>query len=49
VACLERLRSSGIDIRQYDNSDIADDVRDFAFASSCRGSRCGRYIAARRQ
>ena len=48
VACLERLRSSGIDIRQYDNSDIADDVRDFAFASKLpRLSLRANYIAAR--
>jgi class 3 adenylate cyclase len=32
VACLERLRQSGIDLRQYDASEIADDVRDLAFA-----------------
>jgi class 3 adenylate cyclase len=32
VACLERLRSSGVDLGQYDDSDIADDVRDLAFA-----------------
>ena len=32
VACFERFRSSGIDLSQYDNSDIADDVRDLAFA-----------------
>jgi hypothetical protein len=33
MACLARLRGSGIDLRQYDDSDIADDVRDLAFAS----------------
>jgi pimeloyl-ACP methyl ester carboxylesterase len=32
LACMGRLRSSGIDIAQYDNGDIADDVRDLAFA-----------------
>jgi class 3 adenylate cyclase/pimeloyl-ACP methyl ester carboxylesterase len=32
VTCLERLRSSGIDLNQYDVSDIADDMRDLAFA-----------------
>ena len=32
VACFERLHQSGIDLRQYDASDIADDVRDLAFA-----------------
>ncbi len=31
-ACLERLRGSGIDLSQYDQADIADDVRDLAFA-----------------
>jgi hypothetical protein len=31
-ACFERLRGSGIDPSQYDQSDIADDVRDLAFA-----------------
>ena len=31
-ACLERLRGSGIDLSQYDQADIADDVRDLAYA-----------------
>jgi class 3 adenylate cyclase len=32
VACFERLRQSGIDLKHYDASDIADDVRDLAVA-----------------
>jgi class 3 adenylate cyclase/pimeloyl-ACP methyl ester carboxylesterase len=31
-ACLERLRSSGIDLSRYDQGDVADDIRDLAFA-----------------
>jgi hypothetical protein len=31
-ACLERLRSAGIDLSQYDQGDVADDVRDLVFA-----------------
>jgi class 3 adenylate cyclase/pimeloyl-ACP methyl ester carboxylesterase len=30
--CFGRLRSSGMDISQYDDADVADDVRDLAFA-----------------
>lgn len=31
-ACLERLHRSGIDLSQYDQGDVADDVRDLVFA-----------------